>query len=1654
MARCLPPLHSFNCLPTSVRFSPHRFSPIASCSSGNHPGPWGEETSSGRCKGSRNEHIADGEMQYGAAHWKNVRRSAGTLQYVTRNAQTIFHRNASEWLIRPAAFVEEPPPPPTRRRLRLRVRVRLLLRLLLRLRLPLRLQPPPPPSASATATISATAAATGCVSRVKMKEAGASSNSSSGGSGSGGEWERAQQAVRVSVDLVAAAQQQFRLLRAVDCCVGLYSGPAVRRAIRRRVTVLGILRGGEREGGMGGELWGGRVRETALQDCEYLAAWTPVMILCSLCLLLLCCCAPVLLLCAVSPMGAGTSGAGFLSWTSCKGDGTEQQQQQQQAGEEERQNCHRASCRLWTCTGYGCATDSRLHPGVLTSHPRALQPQCIQLLLSLSPTFFLPFSNSYPTTLPSSPPPHTPSLPIAAHSSSSPQDAYARDCLEMFSKVLDCPLPLLDPAASSSSSSFSTSFSSSSFSSSAHSPHSPSLLSPPTPSMHSHSFRQYADQQQQQQAEAVAVSRRVWNERWPGDPYDLHFFQRAVNTAASAAASLAALHLPPSLLGASSSLRSTPSSLSVESPRAPPAVAAAAAAAATGGALGSRAEQEGGECADGEEAAASVQERISYDLEAAVARQARFFHQIARPHMHDAKYLVGAVERYKAFLWLLKHQLPAANSTAAGAAAAAAGDGSGRAGSMFIPALDIDFVWHAHQVKPASSTPLSRFHAPCKPHFLSNPSSPPHSSRFCNLFKPLCRCLICPPRVQLAPLAYAHDCNALLGRLLAHHDSLPDHHAPPPSSHTPLSSADQQQQQSPSLASATQSTAATWLRFYGRPYARAGTIRKEPPPAPFPFPPPIKPKHGVGAGAVGGGGSGAGSTASGASSMGTGSHLPSGSSSRGTSKIASPVSSPGASPIQDTRGELRAGIPPRHVFDVTLSLLSVSSLPASLKGDLSLQISALSACPSLRLRSHKLPLPLPLPLPSPSSSPSQSLPANEHPWPRTPTWWLSLDVETKGVVLQLLLEPPKGRLSGIAGMAGMGGTHKARSLGEVTVLWSDVFGAKDLSWHAALALGSGAGAGGKSVHCAVLCCAVLCCAVRCCAVRCCAVLCCAVLCGAVLCCAVLCCAVHPGQQLPSHVLTLCPSLPVMGAHALIPSAADRVPPTIPMCAFTSPPHHLRYSPSPSCPALPCPALPCPPLLTAFPSFSHPFFPSSASLSPSSFFLRSPSSDGWAPEDGEPSSSYSPFSVLPAADAAASSGHGRQWAAANSSSSSGAEAAAGGAVDGAHRGGPHSLRALRSAHPQQQQPAGAKGYPGQVRSCQPLSSSFCPHHSFCPSPLPPASLTPLPRFFLPPTHLPPSMPVRGCRVAKGHGSQQVEVPPESKRVLLHRGGWSPSPKVKGALVASGERVDEVCQLRTHHTMATQRTWMAYSGWTLQVSLRQSHLPSASSLPSSASLSASASSSSASSSAASAPAFPGLRYHVAKVPGPPMALAPGRRLAYSRPLSSFSPPISSSSALLRSSSTVGAAAAHAGRVERGGGAGAGAVGGEGEGEDREGEEAGYVTVVRYPEDCPGGVATALFNWRTGGIEVQPHERLDVVALMAVAVAQSWHDLHLAATTAGSASAASAAKKKSAGSTSAKPAPVKITPSKLPRRAASVGKDDRWGTWEDVILERLCA
>ncbi|GJP55945.1 hypothetical protein CLOM_g14956 [Closterium sp. NIES-68] len=1047
----------------------------------------------------------------------------------------------------------------------------------------------------------------------------------SSSSGGGSEWQRAQQGVRVSVDLVAAAQQQLRLLHAVDCCAGLYSGPAVRRAIRR-----------------------------------YERCWLPLL--------------------------------------------DELQGGRQLAGASSSSNSNRSG-------------EAEL-PSFLVP---PLDVHWIWLCHRLAP------------------------------------DAYARDCTAMFSRVLNCPLPLLDPSAAAASSSFSSSFSSTT-PSSLHSPHSPSTLSPSSSSAHSHPFLLPSDQQQM---EAVAVSRRIWNERWPGDPYDLHFFQKSGNAAAGAAASLASLHLPPSLLG-SSSFRSLAS---------PPLPASPGAAAGPGGSE-SRGDDEAARAET-----ASVQERISYDLEAAVARQAQFFHQIARPHMQDAKYLLGAVERYKAFLWLAKHKLPAAHDNAAAAAAGAAdassaggGGGSGASG-MFVPALDIDFVWHAH---------------------------------------------------QLAPLAYAHDCNALLGRLLSHHDSLPDHHEPPTTSDTPPSSS--------SLSSALQSTAATWLQFYGRPYARAGTIRKDPPPPPFPFPPPLKSKS-VGGGG-GAGGSGSGSIASGASS-GPGSLIPSGSSSRGTSKITSPVSSPGASPIQDMRGDLRGGIPPRHVFDACLSLLSVSSLPSSLKGDLSLQISSLSACPSLRLRSLKLPLPLSS-SPSPSSSsPSASTPAlppNEHPWPNNPTWWLTLDAETKGVVLQLFLEPPKGRLSGIAGMAGMTGAHKARSLGEATVLWGDVFAARDLTWHGTVALALGAAGSGKGA--------------------------------------------------PDH------------PHVRI---------------------HVTVTPPQPAPAL---------LLL------HP--------------------------------------------AVGTDDSGLQLTAA-------------------------AVAALK----QQQE--------GRWMARTVLDHTLAE------------------RFVL------------RIRVAKGHGSQQVEVPAESKRVLLHRGGWSPSPKVKGGLVAAGERVDEVCQLKSHH-MASQRTWMAYSGWTLQVTLRHPHLPSSSSLPSTVSFpsSSSLSSSSSSSSASSSLPFPGLRFQVAKMPGPPMALAPGRRLAYYRSPSSLSslPSSSSASALLRSSSTAAAAAAAAhgsrGRARADGAC----MGGEGEdGEDAEGEEAGYVTVVRYPEDCPGGVATALFNWRTGGIEVQPHERLDVVVLMAVAVAQSWHDLHLAAST------SAVAKKKAA--TPVKSTPSKITPSKLPRHAASVGKDDRWGS-----------
>lgn len=57
----------------------------------------------------------------------------------------------------------------------------------------------------------------------------------------------------------------------------------------------------------------------------------------------------------------------------------------------------------------------------------------------------------------------------------------------------------------------------------------------------------------------------------------------------------------------------------------------------------------------------------------------------------------------------------------------------------------------------------------------------------------------------------------------------------------------------------------------------------------------------------------------------------------------------------------------------------------------------------------------------------------------------------------------------------------------------------------------------------------------------------------------------------------------------------------------------------------------------------------------------------------------------------------------------------------------------------------------------------------------------------------------------------------------------------------------------------------------------------------------------------------------------------------------------------------------------------------------EEGGFVTVIRYnPKDAPLGKATALFNWRSGAMEVLPQESVLLVLLVSNIIAMSVFDI----------------------------------------------------------------
>ncbi|KAM0953049.1 putative Glycine-rich domain-containing protein [Dioscorea sansibarensis] len=75
---------------------------------------------------------------------------------------------------------------------------------------------------------------------------------------------------------------------------------------------------------------------------------------------------------------------------------------------------------------------------------------------------------------------------------------------------------------------------------------------------------------------------------------------------------------------------------------------------------------------------------IKYDLVSAVKRQSSFYYQVSRPSMHDDRFLVGAVARYKGFLRLIKRNQE-------------------RSLKQFcVPTYDIDLMWHSHQLHPLS----------------------------------------------------------------------------------------------------------------------------------------------------------------------------------------------------------------------------------------------------------------------------------------------------------------------------------------------------------------------------------------------------------------------------------------------------------------------------------------------------------------------------------------------------------------------------------------------------------------------------------------------------------------------------------------------------------------------------------------------------------------------------------------------------------------------------------------------------------------------------------------------------------------------------------------------------------------------------------------
>lgn len=79
-----------------------------------------------------------------------------------------------------------------------------------------------------------------------------------------------------------------------------------------------------------------------------------------------------------------------------------------------------------------------------------------------------------------------------------------------------------------------------------------------------------------------------------------------------------------------------------------------------------------------------AEESITYDLALAVKRQSTFYYQVARPSMHDSRFLERAVARYKGFLHMIKRNQESSMKR------------------FCVPTYDVDIIWHSHQLQPVS----------------------------------------------------------------------------------------------------------------------------------------------------------------------------------------------------------------------------------------------------------------------------------------------------------------------------------------------------------------------------------------------------------------------------------------------------------------------------------------------------------------------------------------------------------------------------------------------------------------------------------------------------------------------------------------------------------------------------------------------------------------------------------------------------------------------------------------------------------------------------------------------------------------------------------------------------------------------------------------